>query len=152
MPQRQCEFVKANGERCRGFALPNKAMCWFHEPSIAKERTEARRSGGKTRSKGAATLPADADDLPLKTTEDVKAALAVTINQVRRGELDAKIANALGYLMAALLRALEPGEQAKELAELKAQWEAFKRSNHAQPATGTGRTQEGHGEGSPSPD
>ncbi|HUU11390.1 MAG TPA: hypothetical protein VM431_12765 [Phycisphaerae bacterium] len=57
--------------------------------------------------------------MPLSSMADVIALLGLTINQVRRGELDPKVANAVGYLAATLLRALEQGDIEKRLAELE---------------------------------
>jgi hypothetical protein len=59
------------------------------------------------RCRPAAVLPADTPDEPLTTVKDVAAFLGVTINQVRRGELDVKVGNCLGLLCGQLLKALE---------------------------------------------
>jgi hypothetical protein len=89
---------------------------------------------------------------------DVVTLLSETISQVRRGEIDPKIANATGYLSSVLLRALEGGELAREIeaqAEamkaLKAEVEALRRDKHlakaAVPhAAGNGRPADGNGE------
>jgi hypothetical protein len=50
-------------------------------------------------------IPPGTPDLPLTNVEEVGAALAITFNQVRRGELDVRVGNCLGLLAAALLRA-----------------------------------------------
>jgi hypothetical protein len=73
------------------------------------------------RSQRAAVLPPETADLPLTTVDDAVAALAMTVNQVRRGEVDAKVANAVGYLVSVLLRGLEGGSLERELAELRRQ-------------------------------
>ena len=114
----RCEFLKPDGERCKARARPGRPFCIFHDPQCAQQRTEARRRGGQTRSRPAATLPGDTPDLPLKTVGDVTAALAVTINQTRRGELDPKVANSVAYLAGVLLRTLEVAAQMEQLAEV----------------------------------
>ena len=63
------------------------------------EREAARKKGGKERSRKAAVLPADTPDRPLKTAEDITELVADTINRVRRGELDPRIANSIGCLV-----------------------------------------------------
>jgi hypothetical protein len=42
-------------------------------------------------------------------TKEVSAFLADSVNQLRRGRLDPRVANAMGYLTNVLLRALEQG-------------------------------------------
>jgi hypothetical protein len=83
------------------------------------ERRAARAEGGR-RSRPAAALPPDTADLPLKTVGDVTVALAATVNQVRRGELDARIANAVGYLTSVLLKALQGDVLERRLEALEA--------------------------------
>ena len=48
------------------------------------------------------------------------ALLADSINRLRRGELDPKVANAVGYLASVLLRALEQGPIEERLAQVEA--------------------------------
>jgi hypothetical protein len=45
--------------------------------------------------------------------------LADSINQLRRGELDPRVANGVGYLASILLRALEQGPMEERLAHLE---------------------------------
>ena len=46
--------------------------------------------------------------------------LGETINQVRRGELDPRVANAVGYLAAHLLKTLERTELEERITDLEA--------------------------------
>src|SRR4051794_28803146 len=104
---RQCGAVKPDGTRCRAPALSGSDCCFFHSPEAAGARAEANRQGGKTRSKGAAVLPAETPDVPLGTVGDVVTFLGRTVNDVRKGALDCKAGNCVGYLSSVLLRALE---------------------------------------------
>ena len=52
--------------------------------------------------------------------KDISALLGDSINRLRRGELDPKVANAVGYLSSVLLRALEQGPVEERLARLEA--------------------------------
>jgi hypothetical protein len=72
------------------------------------------------RSRRAAVLPADTPDHSLRDTRDVSDLLADSINRLRRGELDPRVANAIGYLAGILLRALEQGPLEERLAHLEA--------------------------------
>src|SRR4051794_14980131 len=103
----RCNFTKPDGTRCRAKPRPGQDKCTFHDPDLAEQRAEGRRRGGVTRCRPAATLPPDTPDLPLRTVADVVDALAETINQVRRGQLDARVGNCLGVLAGVLLRAME---------------------------------------------
>jgi hypothetical protein len=68
-------------------------------------------------------------DVPLATVADVLALLAATVNQVRRGELDAKVGNCIGCLSGIALRAIEGNELADELADLRRQVEELRRGD-----------------------
>src|SRR5262249_14460431 len=75
----------------------------------ADVRAEARWNGGRSRK---APALSDARDLQVRNAADVTTLLATTINEVRQGKLDPKVANAVGYLAGVLLRALEVGDLA----------------------------------------
>jgi hypothetical protein len=66
------------------------------------------------------TLDATAPDVRVENCQDVVLLLSQTINQVRKGQIDPRVANAVGYLANVLIRATEQGELEKRLAELEA--------------------------------
>ena len=55
----------------------------------------------------------------MNRAKDAVALLALTINQVLRGQIDPRIANAVGYLLTVQLKALELGETEERLAALE---------------------------------
>ena len=116
----QCKSRKKDGKRCAADAQSDKTMCIFHDPTRAADGRRARRMGGISRSRTAAVLPPDALDNPLRNTQDVSALLAESINQVRRGELDPRVANSVGHLASILLGALQQGPLEERLARLEA--------------------------------
>jgi len=116
----RCDFRKKNGSRCEANAQPSNGLCVFHDPSRAADGRRARKAGGIRRSQGTRALPRDTPDHALSNTKEVSAFLAESINQLRRGELDARIANGLGYLTSILLRALEQGPVEERLAKPEA--------------------------------
>jgi hypothetical protein len=128
----RCRAMKKDGTPCPVEARPS-GYCWVHDPELAVSRSRGRRQGGKTRSRPAATLPADTPDLLARTVGDVVALLGTTINETRRGVLDHRIANAVGYLSSVLLRALQDSDLAAQVAELRRELEELKRdeSQHA---------------------
>jgi hypothetical protein len=140
-----CEFIKPDGNRCCAKARPGRTLCFAHDPKLKDKRDAARRAGGVASARKAAVLPPDTADLCLVTVGDVCTMLAGTINQARRGELDVKIANCLGYLGSVLLKALEGSELERQFAELKADMESIRHGDKhleetsSQPA-GSGRS------------
>jgi hypothetical protein len=65
-------------------------------------------------------LPSDTPDHPLGDTNQVSVLLADSINRLRRGQLDPRVANGMGYLASILLKALESGRIEERLAHLEA--------------------------------
>src|SRR5690348_8586942 len=106
MANGMCEFVKPSGVRCRAAARKASSHCWFHDPMLARERLRARKRGGIARSHRAVTLPAGTPDHPLTSVADVLSLLEQTANAVRRGELETRLANCIGYLGSIALNGL----------------------------------------------
>jgi len=100
----RCKQQTAAGTSCRAPAQTS-GYCFAHDPSLKEKRDAAQRKGGQVRSRPAKVLE-DAPLLPLETTADVVAAIAVTFNDVRSGRLDVRIGNCLGVLASVQLRAL----------------------------------------------
>jgi hypothetical protein len=127
----KCKSQKKNGSRCGANAQPSNGLCVFHDPDKASDGRRARRAGGIARSRGGTVLPSDTPDHPLGNTKDLSAFLADSINQLRRGQLDPRVANGVGYLSSVLLRALEQGPLEERLAKIEAAL-----AENAQQATG----------------
>jgi hypothetical protein len=115
--KRECRFTKPGGDRCQANAMLGSNFCFFHCPTVAAKRADARRAGG--RKNKAAALPEDAAECPLESAGDVVVLLADTINQTRRGRLDPRVGNAIGYLSGILLKALETGDHERRLSDLE---------------------------------
>ncbi len=112
-----CTAHNKAGKRCQAAVLPGSTFCFFHDPESADKCRQARSEGG--RQGRARTLPTDTPDVPVQSCADVARLLSGTINEVRRGELDPRVANAVGYLANVLLKAVEQGEVERRLAELE---------------------------------
>jgi hypothetical protein len=106
---KKCEHKKPNGQRCRANAPANDRFCFFHSPEKIRERRRARSAGGVSRSQKTAALPPDTEERRLKSPTDVCGLLGDTINQVRCGLMDSRIATTVGYLAGTLLRGMEHG-------------------------------------------
>ena len=116
-PQKTCAATKRNGTACRAAALPGSRHCFFHDPAKTAARRDAQSRGGSANKMP--TLPADAPDVKVEDSADVVKLLSETINQVRRGEIDPRVANAVGYLSNIVLAATSQGELENRLAELE---------------------------------
>jgi hypothetical protein len=116
-PKKSCVATKHNGKACNAAALPGSHFCFFHDPTKAAARRKAQSAGGLANRM--ATLPADAPDVKVEDGADVVKLLGATINQVRRGEIDPRVANAVGYLANIVLAATGQRELENRLAELE---------------------------------
>jgi hypothetical protein len=125
----QCEHKKRDGNRCGARALTSQNRCAIHaQPGRA---AELGSRGGRRR---ATYRCADLRDFAApKTAADLRDLLAESIIEIRAGKLDPRIANALGYLGASYLRALEVSDLEARLDALEAsqrtQERAILRSN-----------------------
>lgn len=101
-----CKFVKSGGENCRALAIKGGDYCFFHEKSLKDQRLESAAKGGMTPKRVFKSLPAVA----LTDSKSVVELLATTINEVRNGDLDIRIANCIGFLSGHLLKAMEQSD------------------------------------------
>jgi hypothetical protein len=85
-----------------------------------------------------AVLPADAPDVPLESVKDVVALLGQTINQTRKGTLDAKVCNAVVQGATVLLRALEGADTQRQIDELRRRLEEAETRGHGSAKAGAG--------------
>jgi hypothetical protein len=69
---------------------------------------------------------ADAADITISGPQDVQAVLAAAMSQVRRGELDVRVANCLGQLASVALRAIDQGDTERRVRELEEQLAKFR--------------------------
>ena len=115
--KKSCTATKDDGTACGAAALPGSHFCFFHDPAKAAARRQAQSAGGQANKM--ATLPADVPDVTVEDGADVVKLLGATINQVRRGEIDPRVANAVGYLSNIVLSATGQRELESRLAELE---------------------------------
>jgi hypothetical protein len=115
---RQCTEITREGDRCHAQALAGSSMCFFHDPASAQKRAEAAKRGGEKNR--ATVLPSATPDFALNSAADASALVARTINQVLRGEIDPKIANAVGYLLTVHLKAYDADRLERRIAAIEA--------------------------------
>ena len=112
----RCENIKSDGKVCKANATSGSRYCFFHDPAKSEERTAARRAGGQANRPAVARMTHVRE---LEKSSHVASFLAETMNFVRRGELDPKVANSVGYLSNILVKALEQSEIADRLETLE---------------------------------
>ena len=115
--KKPCTATKRLGGCCQAAALPGSDFCYFHDPAKAATRRQAQSLGG--RGNRMVTLPADAPEVKVEDAADVVRLLGETINEVRRGAIDPRVANAVGYLSNIVLAATGQRELESRLAELE---------------------------------
>jgi hypothetical protein len=118
-----CTATRKDGTPCQGNARPGKTLCPFHDPDLVEQRAAGRRAGGRAGTLKVAVLPADTTPPPLEKVQDVSRLLATVIHEVRTGQVDCKVANAVSLLAGNLLRSLGTGE----LETLKSEVDDLKR-------------------------
>lgn len=119
--QRMCKASNRAGSRCEAAALEGSDFCFFHDPSRAAERREAQTLGGqRNRMK---TLDPAIPDVKFESSAQVVTLLSDTINQVRKGDIDPRIGNTVGYLANLLIKALEQNELETRINRLEALFE-----------------------------
>ena len=103
MQEKQCSFIKENGEQCGAAAMKGSVYCFVHNPDIEVERHMALVRGGMASKK----IELKLEPLSIKDPSEVATLLESTINGVRSGEIPPNIANTVGYLASHILKALE---------------------------------------------
>jgi hypothetical protein len=105
-----CTANRRDGAPCAAQALAGNQHCFFHSPSAehARARSRGRRQGGiVVRSRSQIVQASDMAAVELQTPRDVTTLLSETISQLRRGEIDAKSANAIAYVSNVALTSLQ---------------------------------------------
>jgi hypothetical protein len=112
-----CKANKSDGSRCEVAALTDSEFCFFHDPSRAADRKAAQSLGGH--GNRIRTLDPGVPDVRIQNSEDTVSLLSETINQVRKGVIDPRVANAVGYLANIALRAVDQNELEARIRKLE---------------------------------
>lgn len=99
----KCCYIKPDNEQCAANAMIGSKFCFSHNPETKEEKIAAVIKGGKALKKNHnALLP-----VLLEQPKDTINLLTTTINEVRKGSIELKIANCVGYLSGHLIKAFE---------------------------------------------
>ncbi|KKP37651.1 MAG: hypothetical protein UR28_C0028G0019 [Candidatus Peregrinibacteria bacterium GW2011_GWF2_33_10] len=109
----KCKFIKIDSSVCSSNAMINSDYCYFHNPEITdEEKNNSQSKGGKNNLiKIQTPLPI----IKIQEANDVLILLEDTINRVRSGELDVKIANCIGVLSGQAIKAIEISKLANKM-------------------------------------
>ena len=112
----KCEFVKTNGEPCQANALPDKTLCFWHDPGNAAKRAQARKKGGHNRQtrKGENHGP-----YAILSVADIMTALNDALNDAALLENSHARSRSIGYICQIMLKGMEVGEIEKRLEALE---------------------------------
>ena len=99
----KCTQTKEDGSKCNAWAQAGKNHCLMHDPEMEEERKLICQKGGQAIRRHHDPLPL----IELNEPKDVVRLLADTINRVRSGEIDLRVANCIGYLSGHLTKAFE---------------------------------------------
>lgn len=102
---KKCKQIKDDKTPCGAFPMAGSEYCYLHNPDISAEAKKLAQQRG-----GASTSLTVAEALPvmtLETPQDAVELIADTINRVRAGKLDVRIANCIGVLSGHLIKAFE---------------------------------------------
>jgi len=120
----KCKYVNRKGKQCKANAQHGSLFCFFHDPEKRMVQEAARLKGGK---QGKRAVLEEAENIRITRLGDVIRLLNQTINQVRRGELDHKVANSVAYLSNVLVKTFEGEELQKRLDSLEKEVERANR-------------------------
>ena len=111
-----CKATTKAGKPCQALAGEGSDFCFFHDPDRRTAARKVQRRGGQT-GKAATLAPTDLKPwrgaagevtvLKSPTLADLVNLLGDTIDDVRVGRLDPKVANSVGYLAGIVLKALQ---------------------------------------------
>lgn len=107
--ERKCKFILQNGEQCQAWALRDRDFCFSHDDSSREAKIEAVRKGGLVKE---IEIKIPLQKIEVDAPRDVIYLLARIIEEVRSGQIDVRVASALGYLSGVLLKAFEVSHSA----------------------------------------
>lgn len=113
MAGRNCAQVLADGRQCGAYATTGSTYCFTHDPDRVLQRSEARRAGGRAPRGRALASDSGEEQLAavsVRSTQDVLLLVEATINDLRAGRVDPRVANGIGYLANLSVKVLEQTE------------------------------------------
>ena len=117
-PKRVCGAIKKDGRPCGLAPLEGREHCFMHDPTVARERLEARRLGGLRRRREK-SLASVYDWDGLETVDGIRRVLVISVADLLGLENSVARCRTLGTLMQVALKALEVGELEDRVAAIE---------------------------------
>ena len=111
----RCGYIKSNKKQCAAHAMAGSKFCFTHNPDTKEQKRAAVIRGGKMSKKNRSSLP----PVILNQSKDVVALLATTINEVRSGSIELRVANCIGYLSGHLIKAIEISDLEERVSKIE---------------------------------
>jgi hypothetical protein len=105
----KCAAIKANGERCKGGAMPGSEWCYNHNPAYADERRRHGHKGGRLGGRGR----------PRVEISSIKVQLQELADGVLDGSIDRADGATVSQILNVLLRAITTEMQLREQTEFE---------------------------------
>jgi len=122
----QCSFVKkSNNGRCMANTINNSEYCFFHDPTMAQRRAEARKTGGYNRRISKITQH---NYHPIKSINDVNVIMESTINEALALEPSQSQMKLLGYLCQIALKGQELGSLEDRITSIEKRIEELRKN------------------------
>ena len=111
----RCNYIKPNKKQCSAFAMTDSKFCFTHNPAMKEKKMAAVIRGGRMSKKNRTSLP----PVSLTQSKDVVVLLGSTINDVRGGSIELRIANCIGYLSGHLIKAIEISDLEQRVSKIE---------------------------------
>ena len=115
----RCTHATRGGTPCKMPALHGEEFCWPHSSANGREKTAARRRGGRT--SRASQVASNAAAVRLRSVDDIQAMLERTVGDLLRLPNRVPRGRAIGSLLNVAFTALERGDWETRLAALEEQ-------------------------------
>lgn len=97
--------------------MTGSEFCYFHNPAIQEaEKQKNRATGGKN---NAIKAIEPLEPLKINAAKDIVGLLVQTINEVRGGQIEVRLANCLGVLSGHLIKAFEISDLEKRIEKIE---------------------------------
>lgn len=111
----RCRFKKSNGNRCGANAMQEGNLCFTHNPVMKEAKKAATSKGGSASRRNHRPVGA----IEINTNKDVVVLLAQTINEVRQGTIEVRVANCIFYGSGQLIKAFEVADLEERVVHLE---------------------------------